>query len=184
MHYWQIQYFKRAICNVSFRIETQDVILAEKEVERIVEIGPSNTLTAMAQKTMAYKYEAFDAAHSLRRQFLCSKTDAKEIYYEFNPVEPEEVTDTKPVSKTSDLTAVIKKPFPVAPESQTKIVVHASLETQIAVPDVAISAAEIMGALVAAGMKKPLEDISFSESIKALSAGMPILSASHQETPN
>jgi fatty acid synthase subunit alpha len=149
-----------------------------------VEIGPSNTLTAMAQKTIAYKYEAFDAVHSLRRQLLCSKTDAKEIYYESNPVEPEEVPDTKPVSKTSDLPATVEQLFSVAPESQTKLVVHPSLETQVMVPDVAISAAEIIGALVVVGMKKPLEDISFSVSIKTLSEGMPILSASHQGTPS
>jgi len=149
-----------------------------------VEIGPSNTLMAMAQKTIAYKYEAFDAVHSLRRQLLCYKTDAKEIYYESHPVEPEEVLDTKPVSKTSDLPATVKQPFHVEPGSQTKLVVHPGFETQVAVPDVAISAAEIIGALVSVGMKKPLEDISFSESIKTLCAGMSILSCSHQETPS
>ena len=59
-------------------IETQDVILAEKTTERIVEIGPADTLGVMAKRTIASKYEAYDAAKSVQRQILCYNKDAKE----------------------------------------------------------------------------------------------------------
>ncbi len=70
-------------------IETQDVILAEKTTERIVEIGPADTLGVMAKRTLASKYEAYDAAKSVQRQILCYNKDAKEIYYDVDPVEDE-----------------------------------------------------------------------------------------------
>ena len=70
-------------------IETQDVILAEKTTERIVEIGPADTLGVMAKRTIASKYEAYDAAKSVQRQILCYNKDAKEIYYDVDPVEDE-----------------------------------------------------------------------------------------------
>src|ERR1700710_1381740 len=72
-------------------IETQDVILAEKTTERIVEIGPADTLGVMARRTIAAKYEAYDAAKSVQRQILCYNKDAKEIYYDVDPVEDEPI---------------------------------------------------------------------------------------------
>ncbi|KAJ5772023.1 hypothetical protein N7520_002552 [Penicillium odoratum] len=71
-------------------IETQDVILAEQRTERIVEIGPADTLGGMARRTLASKYEAYDAATSVQRQILCYNKDAKEIYYDVDPVDDEE----------------------------------------------------------------------------------------------
>ena len=68
-------------------IETQDVFLAERTAERIVEIGPADTLGVMAKRTLASKYEAYDAAKSVQRQILCYNKDAKEIYYDVDPVE-------------------------------------------------------------------------------------------------
>ena len=70
-------------------IETQDVFLAEKTAERVVEIGPADTLGVMAKRTLASKYEAYDAAKSVQRQILCYNKDAKEIYYDVDPVEEE-----------------------------------------------------------------------------------------------
>src|SRR5688572_13642972 len=70
-------------------IETQDVFLAERNAERIVEVGPADTLGVMAKRTLASKYEAYDAAKSVQRQILCYNKDAKEIYYDVDPVEDE-----------------------------------------------------------------------------------------------
>ena len=39
--------------------------------------------------TLASKYEAYDAAKSVQRQILCYNKDAKEIYYDVDPVEDE-----------------------------------------------------------------------------------------------
>ena len=68
-------------------IETQDVVLGEKTTERIVEIGPADTLGVMAKRTLASKYEGHDAARSLQRQILCYNKDAKDIYYDVDPIE-------------------------------------------------------------------------------------------------
>src|SRR3954471_3278 len=70
-------------------IETQDVILGEKTTERIVEVGPADTLGVMAKRTLASKYEAHDAALTVQRQILCYNKDAKDIYYDVDPVEDE-----------------------------------------------------------------------------------------------
>lgn len=53
--------------------------------ERIVEIGPAETLGTMAQRTLASKYEAYDAVKSVQRQILCYDKDMKEIYYDVDP---------------------------------------------------------------------------------------------------
>ena len=72
-------------------IETQDVILGEKTTERIVEVGPADTLGVMAKRTLAAKYEAYDAARSVQRQVLCYKKDGPDIYYDVEPIEDEPV---------------------------------------------------------------------------------------------
>ncbi len=48
-----------------------------------------DTLGVMAKRTLASKYEAYDAAKSVQRQILCYNKDAKEIYYDADPVEEE-----------------------------------------------------------------------------------------------
>ena len=70
-------------------IETQDVILEKRRTERIVEIGPAETLGGMAKRTLASKYEAYDAATSVQRQVLAYNKDLKEIYYDVDPAEDE-----------------------------------------------------------------------------------------------
>jgi fatty acid synthase subunit alpha len=41
-------------------IETQDLLFAKFAFERLIEIGPSPTLTGMAQRTLKAKYEVRD----------------------------------------------------------------------------------------------------------------------------
>ncbi|TQS38959.1 hypothetical protein Golomagni_00526 [Golovinomyces magnicellulatus] len=143
-------------------IETQDVILAEKTTERIVEIGPADTLGVMAQRTLASKYEAYDAAKSVQRQILCYNKDAKEIYYDVDPVEEEAPLETK---TTPILT-------PAAPPTNVTSVVHSSPPQSSGpaaqVPDSPVSAIDIIRSLIAQKLKKPLLDISLSKAIKDL----------------
>src|ERR1700761_7275547 len=94
-------------------IETQDVILAEKTTERIVEIGPADTLGVMAKRTLASKYEAYDAAKSVQRQILCYNKDAKEIYYDVDPVE-EEPEPAPAAAEPSGAPAAASAAVPVA----------------------------------------------------------------------
>lgn len=149
-------------------IETQDVILAEKRAERIVEIGPADTLGGMAKRTLASKYEAYDAALSVQRQILCYNKDAKEIYYDVDPVEEEETPTPGDGGASSSSTPAIPAPsaapIAVAPPS-------ASSGPAAAVADVPVQAVDIVRSLIAQKLKKPLAEIPLNKAIKDLVGG-------------
>ncbi|KAI9721035.1 MAG: hypothetical protein M1812_002515 [Candelaria pacifica] len=150
-------------------IETQDVILADQKSERLVEIGPADTLGVMAKRTLASKYEAYDAALSVQRQILCYNKDAKEIYYDVDPVEEE---PTPPAAGDSGVapsapsgSAPAAVPIAAAPPPPS----GAGPAAQV--PDAPISAVDIVRALIAQKLKKPLADIPLSKAIKDLVGG-------------
>lgn len=152
-------------------IETQDVILADQLTERIVEVGPADTLGGMARRTLASKYEAYDAAKSVQRQILCYSKDAKEIYYDVDPIEEEsagsEVPSASPASSAapaaSGPVAAAAAPPPPAPS--------AGSGPAAAVADAPVQAVDIVRALVAQKMKKQLSEIPLSKAIKDLVGG-------------
>jgi fatty acid synthase subunit alpha, fungi type len=146
-------------------IETQDVILAEKTTERIVEIGPADTLGVMAKRTLASKYEAYDAAKSVQRQILCYNKDAKEIYYDVDPVDDEPEPSAAGPSTSAPASA---------PSSTSASVVAApppSAGPAAQVPDAPVGAVDIVRALIAQKLKKPLLEIPLSKAIKDLVGG-------------
>lgn len=155
-------------------IETQDVILAEKTTEKIVEIGPADTLGGMAKRTLASKYEAYDAALSVQRQILSYNKDAKEIYYDVDPVEEEPApaagegesapssSVAAPSAAPSSVTAAASAPPPPPPPSSGPVA---------AVADVPVSAVDILRSLIAQKLKKPLSEIPLSKAIKDLVGG-------------
>lgn len=149
-------------------IETQDVILAEKTTERIVEIGPADTLGVMAKRTIASKYEAYDAAKSVQRQILCYNKDAKEIYYDVDPVE-EESAPTAAGSSDSAPSQLTSAPPTSAPVTVTAPQPSAGLAAQVA--DAPVSAVDIVRSLIAQKLKKPLMDIPLNKAIKDLVGG-------------
>ncbi|KAL4780488.1 hypothetical protein BJX76DRAFT_337894 [Aspergillus varians] len=147
-------------------IETQDVVLAEKRTERIVEIGPADTLGGMARRTLASKYEAYDAATSVQRQILCYNKDAKEIYYDVDPVEEEpettpETAATPAASGASAAVAVAPAPAASAP----------SAGPAAAVEDAPVTALDVVRTLVAQKLKKALSDVPLNKAIKDLVGG-------------
>ncbi|KAL6702779.1 beta subunit of fatty acid synthetase [Coniothyrium glycines] len=146
-------------------IETQDVVLGEKTTERIVEIGPADTLGVMAKRTLASKYEAHDAARSVQRQILCYNKDAKDIYYDVDPVEeePEAPTPTSAAAPAAPSSAAAAAPVAAAPAP------GAGPAAQV--PDAPVTATDILRALVAQKLKKPLMDIPLSKAIKDLVGG-------------
>ena len=146
-------------------IETQDVILAEKTTERIVEIGPADTLGGMAKRTLASKYEAYDAALSVQRQILCYNKDAKEIYYDVDPVE-EEAVATEHTPTSAPASTATSAPVAVAPPPPPS-----SSGPAAAVADAPVSAVDIVRALIAQKLKKPLTEIPLSKAIKDLVGG-------------
>lgn len=149
-------------------IETQDVILAEKVTERIVEIGPADTLGGMAKRTLATKYEAYDAALSVQRQILCYNKDAKEIYYDVDPVEEEPAPSggDAPTQSAAPSQSQPQAGAPAAPAPQQQ-----SSGPVAAVDDAPVTATDIVRSLIAQKLKKPLGDIPLSKAIKDLVGG-------------
>lgn len=147
-------------------IETQDVILDEKVTERIVEVGPADTLGGMAKRTLASKYEAYDAAKSVQRQILCYNKDAKEIYYDVDPVVEEEAAPAAgdaPVPNSSSAPAPSSAPTTAAPTP--------GAGPAAAVADAPVQAVDIVRSLIAQKLKKSLVDIPLSKAIKDLVGG-------------
>ncbi|KAI5463082.1 hypothetical protein BGZ63DRAFT_462406 [Mariannaea sp. PMI_226] len=150
-------------------IETQDVFLGERTAERIVEIGPADTLGVMAKRTLASKYEAYDAAKSVQRQILCYNKDAKEIYYEADPVEDEPepaapASNDAPAAPAAPAAAAAAAAAPVAAAPP-------SAGPAAAVADEPVQAVSIVRALIAQKLKKPLLDVPLSKAIKDLVGG-------------
>jgi fatty acid synthase subunit alpha len=147
-------------------IETQDVILGEKTTERIVEIGPADTLGVMAKRTLASKYEAHDAARSVQRQILCYNKDAKDIYYDVDPVEDE----PEPAAAAANASSAASSP-PASATAAPMAAAAPSAGPAAQVPDAPVTATDILRALVAQKLKKPLMDIPLSKAIKDLVGG-------------
>jgi fatty acid synthase subunit alpha len=146
-------------------IETQDVILGEKSTERIVEIGPADTLAGMAKKTVSSKYEAHDAALSLQRQILCYNKDAKDIYYDVDPVEEEpEPSAASPAASAPAATSGAAVAVAAAPPPP-------SAGPAASIADAPVSATEILRALVAQKLKKQLSEVPSNKAIKDLVGG-------------
>lgn len=153
-------------------IETQDVFLAEKTAERIVEVGPADTLGVMAKRTLASKYEAFDAAKSVQRQILCYNKDAKEIYYDVDPIEEEPEPTPAPASSSGSAPAAAA----AAPVAAAAPAPSAGPAAQV--PDVPVSAMDVTRALIAQKLKKPFSEIPLSKAIKDLVGGKLFATAS------
>ncbi|CAK7199721.1 beta subunit of fatty acid synthetase [Sporothrix eucalyptigena] len=148
-------------------IETQDVFLAEKTAERIVEIGPADTLGVMAKRTLASKYEAYDAAKSVQRQILCYNKDAKEIYYDVDPIEEE----PEPTPATTAGAPAAAAPTAAAAAAAPVAAPAASAGPAAQVPDAPVQALEIVRALIAQKLKKPYLEVPLSKAIKDLVGG-------------
>ena len=151
-------------------IETQDVILKDQLTERIVEIGPADTLGGMAKRTLASKYEQYDAAKSIQRQILCYNKDAKEIYYDIDPVPEEDAAPSAgdapaPSSSSAPAPSQAAAPAAAAPPPA------ANSGPAAAVADVPIQAVDVVRSLIAQKLKKPLGDIPLSKAIKDLVGG-------------
>ncbi|CAR31007.1 ZYRO0E07766p [Zygosaccharomyces rouxii] len=164
-------------------IETQDVFLKDLNSERVVEIGPSPTLSGMAQRTMKNKYESYDAALSLHRQVLCYAKDAREISYTPDPAELE--AKERAVAEAAGgeaAPAPAATPAPSAAPSAAPAAAPAAAAPAAApaapaagpvaeLPDEAVKAGLLLRVLVAHKLKKPMDSIPMSKTIKDLVGG-------------
>lgn len=152
-------------------IETQDVILGEKTTERIVEVGPADTLGGMAKRTLAAKYEAYDAARSVQRQILCYNKDAKDIYYDVDPIEDEPAPAAPSGGASAPAASSAAPAAASAPAAAAAPAPSASAGPAASVPDAPVGAVDVLRALIAQKLKKPLADIPLSKAIKDLVGG-------------
>lgn len=120
----------------------------------------------MAQRTLATKYEAKDAARLIQRRLLALSKDEKEIFHEHDPMPeiPNEPLTRPPISPISEQDVSPAKP----PAANTRIN-HSRKAVQI--EDVPMMAVDVVRALVAHTLKRPLSAISSRESIKDLVKG-------------
>ncbi|TFK33214.1 fatty acid synthase [Crucibulum laeve] len=144
-------------------IETQDRLFTEYAFERLIEIGPSPTLTGMATRTLKAKYEAADDSISRTRAILCHSKNVKEIYYQYED-EPEAPETEQPSESTPAAASPAATAAPVASAPPASGPV-ASIE------DVPIKALDILIVIVAQKLKKKVDEVPLTKTIKDLVGG-------------
>ncbi|KAI0342734.1 fatty acid synthase [Trametopsis cervina] len=144
-------------------IETQDILFTKYNFERFIEIGPSPTLTGMASRTLAAKYETQDDSISHKRLIYCHAKHTKEVYYQYED-EPEAAEEAAPESAPAASPAAAAAPVVAAPVAPPAGAV-ASIE------DAPVKAIDILSVVVAQKLKKKVEEIPLSKSIKDLVGG-------------
>ncbi|KAF8638240.1 hypothetical protein AX17_002262 [Amanita inopinata Kibby_2008] len=144
-------------------IQTQDCLFKDFAFERLIELGPSPTLTGMATRTLKAKYETEDDSVSRTRTILCHAKNVKEIYYQYeDEVEAPSEGDPEPAqSSPAPLsTASIPTPVTVVPSGPV-----ANVE------DIPIKAIDILSVIIAQKLKKKVDELPLSKSIKDLVGG-------------
>ncbi|KXN65986.1 hypothetical protein CONCODRAFT_22089, partial [Conidiobolus coronatus NRRL 28638] len=150
-------------------IETQDQLFKNFGVERLIEIGPSPTLCGMADRTLKFKYEAYDDALTFQRANLCYSKNEKEIYYAFES-EVEEAPKAEAPKAAATPAPVAAAPAPVA-APVLAVAAAASAGPAASVPDAPVTALEVLHIIIAQKLKKKVTDIPTSKAIKDLVGG-------------
>ncbi|ROW15152.1 hypothetical protein VPNG_03026 [Cytospora leucostoma] len=173
-------------------IDTQKELLeGNRKVERIVEIGPAKVLTSMAKKTADKSVGDKDKANSTLREFLFIGNDeeARKIKYEYDSMPPSktEITHEDNInsgSKTStsfsspmeDKTTTTTTPAVAKVAPTPAPVVHLPPSgIQEVVADVDVTPTDIILSLVAHKLRRGIDRVPVSDSIRTLSAGKSVL---------
>jgi fatty acid synthase subunit alpha len=145
-------------------IKTQDHLFKDFAFERFIEIGPSPTLTGMATRTLGAKYEVQDDSITHSRIILCHAKNSKEIYYQFEDemvvVAAESASDSaSPISSVpaQSVTAPAAAPGISGPV--------------VSVEDIPIKANDVLSVIIAQKLKRKVEEVPVSKSIKDLVGG-------------
>ncbi|KAJ7067175.1 fatty acid synthase [Mycena amicta] len=143
-------------------IQTQDRLFTDYAFERLIELGPSPTLTGMATRTLKAKYEAKDDSISRTRTILCHSKNVKEIYYQF-----EDETEAAAVEPETSAAAT------ATPAASAPVVVAATAPSGpvATIEDVPVKAIDILSVIVAQKLKKQVNEVPLSKSIKDLVGG-------------
>jgi fatty acid synthase subunit alpha, fungi type len=116
----------------------------------------------MATRTLKAKYEPRDDSINHSRAIFCHAKNAKEIYYQF-----EDEAEAPPVVESSaEVSAAPTTPAPaVVAAAPSPAVAAASVE------DVPIKAIEVLLVVIAQKLKKKVDEVPLSKSIKELVGG-------------
>jgi fatty acid synthase subunit alpha len=150
------------------------VLLDQRKTERLIEIGPSDTLTVMAKRTIKSKYEDQDATLSRRRQLLSGDADLAQIYYEVDPQPAPAERSSGEENGTNDSPPPYSEPAAVTNSSPAPAKTKAAASSKKK-PDTPVTALEILVGIVAQKLKKQSSDIPITSTIKALASGMFLL---------
>jgi fatty acid synthase subunit alpha, fungi type len=145
-------------------IETQDILFKHYNFERLIELGPSPTLTGMATRTLKAKYEAQDDSVSIARSILCHAKNVKEIYYQF-----EDEAEAPAEEEASTPAVAAAAPVAAAPAAAAPIAAPSGPAASI--DDVPIKAIDILTVVVAQKLKKRVDEVPLTKSIKDLVGG-------------
>lgn len=148
--------------------------MGEEKIERLVEIGPSNTLSGLAKQTIETKYRDHDTALSINRQLLNIKTSENDIYYTTSdstetPERESPEIDTLPTAQAplpEPATTSSKRSMPLPGQGGPGVKLIATTE------GVPAKAEDIILTIIAQKLKKSIKDISLSSTIKTLVGGM------------
>ncbi|KAM6493362.1 hypothetical protein JOM56_011496, partial [Amanita muscaria] len=120
------------------------------------------TLTGMAVRTQKAKYETGDDSISRTRAILCHAKNVKEIYYQY-----EDEPDVQP-----DVASPASSAPPILPASAAPTAAPIVPSGPIAsIEDVPIKAIDILSVIVAQKLKKKVDEIPLSKTIKDLVGG-------------
>lgn len=152
-----------------FRIQTQEALFEQTpSIERLVEFGPSKVLANIAKRTHARRFSNRDRTLLNRRHFLSSTQDIKELHYQYKPNDTDEHVDQSAASPTPAPES--KSAEPSAPAIQVSPVKVKQVAAST-IADLPTTPVEIVRAVVAAKVRKPLQDIKDALSIRDLCGG-------------
>ena len=134
--------------------------------ERHIELGPGPTLTGMATRTLGAKYEASDNSVSRMRATYCHAKHTKEIYYHF-----EDEAAAPAADEPSDSPASTAAPVPVAAAAAPVSAPAPSSGPVASIADEPLKALDTLRIIIAQKLKKKIEEIPLSKSIKDLVGG-------------
>ena len=146
-------------------IETQDILFTHYKFERFIEIGPSPTLTGMATRTLKAKYEVQDDSVTHRRAIFCHAKHTKEVYYQFED-EAEAPAAETPAAETS-----APAPASAAPTPTAAAPAAAPAAAAASIEDAPLKATDVLVAIIAQKLKKRVDEVPLSKSIKDLVGG-------------
>jgi fatty acid synthase subunit alpha len=168
------------------RIETQDVLLRQKNVERFIEIGPSDTLVSMTKKTLTKQYKNLDAARHMKRKLLYYGQNVKEIHYDADALPKPNRANAKSNHDTahckqkerSTTEGAVAVEITTAPSSSVhsapapvSVTTSASSSPACKIDDVPLSAKDVVVSLIAQKLKKSYGEIETNKTIKHLVGG-------------